>query len=368
MFPARYFAPIGVLLVILAVPAMAPGKDLSPVPKKVDLKRAPKAGTPFTIELYKKQWRARIEAIRASGTVPILDIESSYPPGKLKVRRFAKEMDKAGVALIAFSPQVGKKAYANQSQVWTDNARRLMHVDPWRYIPVSTAGIYPAWSEAPLQFLAETISRVEKDGYPLMGEFEFRHYPSPRQYRRGASYRDITIPINGKAGHTLFAFSGQSGIPFQIHYEIEDTLLPPLEEMLKAYPKARVIWCHLAQIRYGDRSTRYNAATVRRLIEAYPNLYFDLAFGGPDSRYPGSNEYQARIWDRKTRGIRKEWVQLIVDHPWRFLAALDLGGDRMDRLTEKTREMRRFLDGLPGETREIVAYKAGWKLLFDEKM
>ena len=107
---------------------------------------------------------------------------------------------------------------------------------------------------------------------------------------------------------------------------------------------------------------------MRRLIETYPNLYFDLAFGGPDSRYPGSNEYQARIWDRKTRGIRKEWVQLIVDHPWRFLAALDLGGDRMDRLTDRTREMRRFLDELPGETREIVAYKAGWKLLFDEKI
>jgi len=237
-------------------------------------------------------------------------------------------MDKNGVALIAFSPTVGKKAYFKTGKVWTDNVRRLINVDPWRYIPVTTGGVYPAWSEGPANFLTQTMSHVVEEGYPMMGEFEFRHYPSPRQYRRGDMHRDVDIPINGEVGHKLFAFAEETGIPFQIHYEIEDVLLPSLEEMLKKYPKAKVIWCHLAQIRYQGRSTVYSPAYVRKLIETYPNLYFDVAFGGPDSIYPGSNEHHARIWDRESGGIKKEWAQLISDYPWRFLAALDLGGDR----------------------------------------
>ena len=54
-------------------------------------------------------------------------------------------------------------------------------------------------------------------------------------------HRDVDIPINGEVGHKLFAFAEETGIPFQIHYEIEDVLLPSLEEMLKKYPKAKVI-------------------------------------------------------------------------------------------------------------------------------
>jgi hypothetical protein len=33
------------------------------------------------------------------------------------------------------------------------------------------------------------------DGYPLLGKFEFRHYPSPRQLKRGELFRDVVVPI-----------------------------------------------------------------------------------------------------------------------------------------------------------------------------
>jgi hypothetical protein len=121
----------------------------------------------------------------------------------------------------------------------------------------------------------------------------------------------VTVPIDSAAGEKLFAFSEKSGLSFQIHYEVEDALLPPLEKMLKKYPRAKVIWCHLAQVRYQGRASKYDARYVETLINAYPNLYFDLAFGSKDSLYPCSNEYHARVPEcdhEKTRRVQDSIV------------------------------------------------------------
>jgi len=61
-------------------------------------------------------------------------------------------------------------------------------------------------------------------------------------------------------------------------------------------------------------------------------------------------------------------VDLIVQHPWRFLAAFDLGGDRQDQLGEYNRNLRNFLNQIPDPARGIVAYRAAWKLLFGEEI
>ena len=257
------------------------------------------------------------------------------------------------------------KKYKKNGTLWNDAARRAVGADPGRYIPPSTAGISPAFTEEPGAFVAKTISMVERDNYPLMGEFEFRHYMSPRQYKRKATFRDVTVPIDSDASHQLFEFSHRSGISFQIHYEIIDSLLPPLEKMLANYPKAKVIWCHLAQVRYSKDAKKYSPDYVRKLIEKYPNIYFDLAFGGSGSVYPGSGEYQAKVWGKSGR-VKQAWIDLITDYPYRFLAALDIGGDRMYNVKKNTKKLRAFMDNLPKEIQEVVAYKAAWKLLFNE--
>lgn len=362
--------------VVLAIAALAGfvaltagAAELGPIPSQRSAKdKSISRVDVFDLDAMKKRWRSRLQAVAASGVIPIIDIESSYNPKKLNPKRFAKTMDKYGVAMVAFSPQIGKKKYFKKGKVWNGNINRLIAIDPWRYIPVTTAGIYPAWTQDPDTFLDETITRVEEEDFPLMGEFEFRHYMSPRQYKRGDKFRDVSLAIDGPAGEKLFTFSARSGVPFQLHYEIEDVLLPPLEKMLKKYPDAIVIWCHLAQARYSKRNTIYGPAYVRNLIDTYPNIYFDLAFGGPDSFYPGSGEYHSRIWDRQSGMLKAQWVKLIADHPWRFLAAFDIGGDRMDWLPEKVHEIRRILKSLPEPVREIVAYKAAWRLLFNEKL
>ena len=173
----------------------------------------------------------------------------------------------------------------------------------------------------------------------------------------------MRIPIDGPQGHRLFAFAARTGLAFQIHYEIEDALLDPLESMLRQYPRARVIWCHVDQIRYAARGGRYTPRMLADWMDKYPNLYVDTAFGSSRSVYKPSGEYHSRYWSRMG-----EWHEVMAARPYRFLAALDIGGDRTHQLQSWAQGLRNFLDTLPDSIRDIVAYKAAWKLLFNEEL
>lgn len=310
----------------------------------------------------------RIASIRAGGTLPIFDIESSCTPTTLDLSALASELDKQGIAVMALSvDQPGN--LVERGETWSDFSFQLVAKYPDRFLPAGNGGNHPAWTRNPDRFLTDNERYIIEHGYPLMGEFEFRHYMSPRQVERGDTHRDVRIPIDGPQGQRLFAFAARTGIPFEIHYEIEDELLPPLEAMLSRYPAATVIWCHLAQVRWSSAAKSYNAAYLRGLLTRHPNLYVDTAFGGPNSIYPVSRERHGRVWNDHGK-IDAAWLALIVDMPWRFLAALDIGGDRQTpgHLASWTANLRYFLDRLPTGTREIVAYKAAWKLLFNETL
>ena len=332
--------------------------DISPTPSASRMTDVTKAAVPYDLATLKRNWKQRIEAMRAAGVMPIIDIESNLGED-LDIQSFARQMDGEGVALIAFSGVANGRG-------WSDAARYAVAADPWRYIPAGNGGLPPDWKKNPLNFAKISKERVVNDGYPLMGEYEFRHYPSPDQIQRGNRERDEDLPIDGPAGHELFRFSAESGISFQIHQEIEDQYLVPLEKMLTQYPNAKVIWCHLAQMRYQGRNTRYGPDYVRKLIEQHPNLYFDLFSGPPDHIYPSSGEYPGKYWDRSTGKLKPEWAKLIADHPWRFMTALDLNPFIMQGFSRRVGMQRAVLDSLPASVREIVAYKAAWKLLFNE--
>jgi hypothetical protein len=336
----------------------ATAADFSPVPTVSSVTNVDKAAVPFDLVTLKRNWKQRIAAMRAAGVVPIIDIESNLGED-LDIQSFAHQMDREGVALIAFSGVA-------KGRGWSDAARYAVAADPWRYIPTGDGGLPPDWKRDPTSFARTSKERVVSDGYPLMGEYEFRHYPSPDQIQRGNTERDEDLPIDSPAGHQLFEFSAESGIPFQIHQEIEDQYLPSLEKMLTQYPKAKIIWCHLAQMRYQARNTIYGPDYVRKLIEQHPNLYFDLFAGPPDHIYPASKEYPGKYWDRSTGKLKPEWAKLIADHPWRFMTALDLNPFIMKGFSRKVEMQRAVLDSLPESAREIVAYRAAWKLLFNE--
>lgn len=348
MFTRRRFVKtLSVLPLVASLPRMARGKD---VPDFSQLK----AG-----------YAQRLKKLVLAGELPYIDIESSCSSNKLDINSIAKHMDQLNIGLMALSADIGKGQYKNG--VRFDNlSKKLLASYPDRFIPVGNGGQPPALTEAPEEFLdAQEKAALEKK-IVFFGEYEFCHYPSPRQAKRGEEDRDVRIPIDGPTGHQVFGMSEKTGLAFQIHYEIEDELLAPLEKMLEQYPKAKVIWCHLAQIRYIERASRYSPPYVDGLIKRFPNLYFDTAFGDASSMYPPSNQRHARVWGA-FGGLKSEWRDLIVAHPLRFLSALDLGQDRLEKIAEYDRNHRNFLEQLPTETRHRVAYQNAWLLLFNEE-
>jgi hypothetical protein len=236
-------------------------------------KQALSEGYEFNFSKSKQGYLGRIQSIKKSGILPIIDIESSYNPKEFDPESFVRAMNRAGMAqcCLSLDPPSG-------GPLWSDAGNQLAMKFPEYFIPTGIGGTV-SWSKSPEQFLDENERNIVQQKIPLMGEFEFRHYLSPRQARRGATERDVNIPIDGAVGHRLFAFSERTGIPFQIHYEIEDGLLPPLEKMLAQYPNAKVIWCHFAQIRYSSRSSIYSPEYLGALLDKHKNLYIDTAFG-----------------------------------------------------------------------------------------
>jgi len=96
-----------------------------------------------------KNWRERIAAIKANGTLAIIDIESSFNSNNLNLRRFAQTMDEVGIALIAYS-------HDSNNTKWSDMTAQIVSADPWRFIPATNGGGDPAWTKNPKEFLAET--------------------------------------------------------------------------------------------------------------------------------------------------------------------------------------------------------------------
>ena len=320
----------------------------------------------FNASKFKSGWKKRLADINSQGIVPVIDVESSYPPWKINLASFVSDMDQHGVALSCLSSMLDEN-YGKQGIVWDGNVEVLMQQYPDHFIPTTVSAIYPSFTEFPAQFLDETFAHAIDDGYSLLGEFEFRHYPSPGEYNRGAYYRDVYVPIDSEHGHRLFKFASETGLSFQIHYEVEDKYLPALESMLAKYPRAKVFWCHFGQVRYIERASKFGPEYIAGLIKKFPNLHFDLAVGGYNSIYPANGQRHSRIWENEN-DIKAEFREIISKNPFRFLSALDFGGDNITEMPNKMRVLRKILKNFDQNTQEILAYKSAWKLIFGEEI
>lgn len=298
-------------------------------------------------------WQRRIRSILDRGRLPIIDIEATYIEGTTNVRRMIEYMNELDVAQIAFAP-----ANVPTSAPSLDLHRQY----PEYFIPTTNSGEFPRWWQDPAAFLAGVRSDLKSGDYVLMGEHEFRHYPSPEQVRARNNTRDISIDLAGPAGQTLFSLSEEFGVAFQMHYEIEDRLLAPLEAMLERYPNARVIWCHLAMIRYPDRAQRYGPEYVGQLIGRFPGLHFDLAVPAPTNVYGPSGAHDSTLFSGGR--LADGWQALIEKHPERFLSASDYRPPVEQTYPQQIdRQRTLILAALSERTRHLVAYGNAWRLI-----
>ena len=326
------------------------------------------------VELEAK-WEARIRSFLDRGVIPLIDLESSlrredaerYLEGALKA------MDEAGVALIAFDGyQAPKTDKAAEGFRWDYYIHRVVNAHPDRFILATNGGTNPNWIMGKDSFIRQTEEQVLSGQYPIMGEYEFRHYRSDYQCKHNMAARDVDVPLDGANGHRLFGLAEKTGVAFVIHNEPEDAALEGLEKMLKAYPKAKVIQAHFGQIRHPDRERRFTPALVRRLLTTYPNLYFDLSVGVPGRVYK-CGDYRVTdtvIWKYGPGGqsttVDPTYQAILTDFSDRFVVGLDYGGGRPPLpqfVARRAANIRRIIRDLPEDAKHNIGYRNVWRLL-----
>ena len=293
-----------------------------------------------------------IRKIQKTGihSIPIIDVEYHYNAG-MNSGDLIDNMNRNGVALTWLSP--------NEESI--NDSIRLNKLYPDKFVPTTVAGDGPLWHGSETNFLKKLDGEVRSGNYFAMGEFEGRHYPSD------TNNRDIHMPLNSTAFEIVFKASSDTGVPFLIHHEAEDAMLPELESMLAKYPKAKVVWCHFGRNRnYVTWSKFMTPDAPRALLNKYPNLYFDLLQLQPGEKY--QNGYvQTIMYDDTTSTLKPEWKQVILDYPDLFVLGSDINGGRFGKYDQVMNTFRQtILPELPKDVAEKIAYKNAWKLMTGE--
>jgi Amidohydrolase len=303
-------------------------------------------------------WQKRTQGILQKGRLPIIDLQATFIKGQTNVPRMVELMDEWDVAQIAFAPARSQDG---------SHSLELYREYPQHFIPTTSSGEFPRWWNDPMAFLQVAKKDLQSGNYFFMGEHEFRHYPSPEQVAAGLKERDVTVELDGPVGDALFALSAETGVAFQIHYEIEDRLFPALEAVLGRHPKAKVIWCHLAMIRYPDRATKYTPAYVEKLINQFSGLYFDLAVPNPRSVYKPSGARDSTLYSAEGK-LDPKWKTILEKYPERFLIASDYRppvAQAYPRMISDSRNL--ILQNLTEPVRHLLAYKNAWRLIAGEE-
>lgn len=299
------------------------------------------------IKIYKK----KIASVLAQGKIPIIDVELHYGE-KIDMGALMKKMDQNGVALTWLGPN---------EKLGSDYSLQVAEKYPDHFVPTTVHGDGKLWHGSDTAFLDRLARDARSGKYFAMGEFEARHYPSD------TNNRDVHMPVDAEAMRAVFEAASATGLPFLLHHEAEDALLPELERMLVQYPKAKVIWCHAGRNRNSRTWKKFQTpATAGEFLQKYPNLYFDLVQSKPGSRYRGTGAEEGIMYNVTLMGVTldSEWKRLFETFPDRFVIGSDINTGRFqqyDRVMETFRNI--VLAGLKKDAAEGIAFKNAWRLM-----
>ena len=323
-------------------------------------------------------WRDRIQSFLDKDVIPLIDLESRLKrkDGKRYLEDSLDTMDALGIALIAFDTNQAKKD-GRDGYRWETYSVELTNAYPDRFIPTTNGGTNRNWfrqkDDDKYSYIYQLEKYIDSGEYAIMGELEVRHYWSNGSCKRGGG-RDIDMPLNSENGHRLFSLSERTGVPFVIHLEPEDKPLEDLEQMLSAYPGAKVIIAHFTQIRNPSEETKFDPQFVRYLLSKYSNLYYDLSIGEPGRRYKCTDELDTYIWKvddedpfgRQEDKLKPEYKDILNEFSDRFVAAFDYGGGRPPLATflhRRVSNIRLIISDLSTQAKHNIGYRNAWKLL-----
>lgn len=253
-------------------------------------------------------------AARAADLMPIFDAHLHYshdawdpvPP-----ERAVAILRQAGLrrAMISSSDDEGtQKLYALAPDIVIPVLR-----------PYRKRGDVSTWvrDETVLTYLAE---RLAKHRYAAIGEFHVygadADLPVVRRMVQMAKERNLFLHLHGDAD--------------------------AVERVIRQDPEARILWAHAGF----DRPEN-----VRAMLEKHPKLWADLAFRT----------------DHASGGkVDAAWRALFMAHPTRFMLGTDtFVPERWHYVVEHASSARAWLEDLPREVAERIAYRNGEALFAD---
>jgi predicted TIM-barrel fold metal-dependent hydrolase len=299
------------------------------------------------IKIFKK----KIESVIGQGKMPIIDVEL-HCGEKIDIDALMKKMDSNGVVLTWLGPT---------EKLGSDYSLQIGDEHPDYFVPTTVHGDGKLWHGSDKAFLDRLARDAHSGKYFAMGEFEARHYIS------STNNRDVHMPVDAEAMQVVFEAASTTGLPFLLHHEAEDAMLPELERMLSKYPKAKVIWCHVGRNRNNWTWKKFRTPDgARELLMKYPNLYFDLVQSKPGSRYRGTGAEEAIMYNVTILGVSldPEWKKLFEEFPDRFVIGSDINTGRFDQYDRVMETFRGIvLVSLKKEVAEGIAFKNAWRLM-----
>jgi predicted TIM-barrel fold metal-dependent hydrolase len=309
-------------------------------------------------------YRKTLLVFQQNGILPIIDVEHHWGAARTDtaytISELLARMDRNGVALT----WLGMKGMGGNEASLTECAKM-----PDRLVPTIIHGDVPAWHRQNPELLRKIDLDSRTGKFFAMGEFEARHYIT------STNSRDVHTPVNSKGFEIVFKASEDTGIPFLLHHDAEDEVLPELEEMMQRFSKAKVVWCHVGRNKDPSKWRIFPTPDgVRRFIARYANLCFDIAQMGSMSRFPPNNQFGG-IFDAVmyyqqpgTPKLRPEWKNLFNEYPERFVLGSDINTGRWGGYDEVFDRFRRsILDQVNPKASEMIAYQNAWRLMSGEE-
>lgn len=161
-----------------------------------------------------------------------------------------------------------------------------------------------------------------------------------------------TPRANNEAMTRIYHLAAENDLPVMLHSNITSKrernplYLAEMEESLRNHPHTRFIWAHAgtsAEIHRHQVQLEFLLPTLRRMLEAYPNLFIDLSW----------SVLTPYLLDEQGKP-REAWLKLVERFPERFMLGSDVVG-RFNKLGKEMRSFDPFLDALPEDVARKVA-------------
>lgn len=224
---------------------------------------------------------------------------------------------------------------------------------------VELAESYPSYITAALRTKGGAYRRNENRYYKKLarrnnsGNYNAMAEVMVYHAQKGNKAPEVKIKLNDKRVQTALAVARENGWPFVIHIEFASlgkkkrrSFMSRMEKLLRQYPKQVFVLIHMGQL---------DASEVGRLIQAYKNIYFLTSHADPVTV---SNSSQPWVNMFKGKSFKSEWKQLMIEHPARFIFALDnVWADHWQTdYGVKMHYWRKALSELPTKTAHAIAH------------